>query len=62
MSENRSCKAYDQKDIDPSLFFNGVPLNCANCKLWCIEIEKCNDETRVVATQAPKEVVAFVRY
>jgi len=45
-SENRSCKAYEQKsDIPPDLFISGIPLNCANCIRWGVDIERCKDET-----------------
>jgi hypothetical protein len=31
MEENRSCKAYEQKEIPPYLFIGTIPVNCSNC-------------------------------
>lgn len=37
------CKAYKQKpDINPDIFLNCIPINCANCRCW--NGERCRDE------------------
>lgn len=54
MSDNRSCKAYDQKIIlHPDIFINGIPVNCGNCLLWTGE--RCGDEPGALNMNELKE-------
>jgi len=42
-SENRSCKAYEQKpNIPPDLYYGVIPINCGNCRQR--SGERCKDE------------------
>ena len=56
------CKAYKQRtDVYPKPYVDIVPVNCANCQHWGIDIERCRDETVALNMNDPELRVGWCR-